>query len=102
MQEVLERWAGPSATALHTGPDGYPASLPAPDYPVGVIAGTRSTRLSDRWLPVPNDGAVSVESARLEGMTDFIMLDVAHWDLRGNREVARQVIHFLREGEFAR
>jgi pimeloyl-ACP methyl ester carboxylesterase len=100
MREVLERWAGPSATALHTGPDGYPASLPPPDYPVGIIAGTNSTRMSDRYLPVPNDGAVSVDSAKLDGMTDFIMLDVAHWDLRGDRKVAEQVVFFLENGRF--
>lgn len=100
MEEVLSRWAGPAATALHTGPDGYPAQLPPPAYPVGVIAGTRSTRVSDRYLPLPNDGAVSVASARLDGMADFITLDVAHWNLRGDRDVAVQVIHFLEYGRF--
>ena len=99
-QEKLLEWAGPAAQTLHTGPDGYPASLPAPDYPVGVIAGNRGTRLSDKWLPTPNDGAVSVASARLDGMSDFIAVEVAHWDMRSSPVVAELVIEFLRHGNF--
>jgi pimeloyl-ACP methyl ester carboxylesterase len=99
-QETLLDWAGPSARALHAGPDGYAASLPAPDYSVGVIAGNRGNHMSDKWLPTPNDGVVSVESARLDGMTDFIEVDVTHWDMRRDPVVAALVIDFLRQGKF--
>ena len=99
-QETLLGWAGPSAQALHTGPDGYAASLPAPDYSVGVIAGNRGNHMSDRWLPTPNDGVVSVASARLDGMTDFIAVGVTHWDMRSSPIVAELVIDFLRYGRF--
>jgi pimeloyl-ACP methyl ester carboxylesterase len=99
-QETLLDWAGPSAQALHTGPDGYAASLPAPEYSVGIIAGTRGNHLSDKWLPTPNDGVVSVESARLDGMTDFIEVDITHWDMRRDPIVANLVIEFLRHGRF--
>ena len=99
-QETMLGWAGPSAQALHTGPDGYAASLPAPDYPVGVIAGNRGNHMSDKWLPTPNDGVVSVESARLDGMTDFVEVEVAHWDMRSDPVVAELVIDFLRHGRF--
>lgn len=99
-EETLLEWAGPSARALHTGPDGYPASLPAPDYPVGVIAGDWAPELSEKWLPVPNDGVVSVDSARLEGMADFVVVEVAHWKMRSDPVVAELTIDFLRHGEF--
>jgi len=99
-EETLLEWAGPSARALNTRPDAYPASLPPPDYPVGVIAGIRGTHVSDRWLPTPNDGVVSVASARLDGMTDFVAVDVTHWDMRRDPVVAELVIDFLRHGEF--
>ena len=85
---------------LRTGPDGFPASLPPPYYPVGVIAGTRDNPMSNKWLPIPNDGMVSVESVRLEGMTDFTTLDVNHWELRNEPDVAAQVIEFLLHGRF--
>ena len=98
---ILER-AGPTAKSLSTGPEGFPASLPPPYYPVGVIAGTRDNPMSNNWLPVPNDGMVSVESARLEGMTDFRTFPVSHWELRNDAGVAEQVIEFLLNGRFAR
>lgn len=99
-QQELLGWAGPTAQALHTGPGGYAASLPPPAYSVGVIAGTRGNALSDNWLPTPNDGVVSVESARLDGMADFMIVDVTHWDMRSDRLVAESVIEFLRHGRF--
>ena len=92
--------AGPSARALGTGPQDFAAQLPAPDYEVGVIAGTRGTPLGDQWLPKPNDGLVSVESAKLQGMTDFRVYPVSHWRLRSDPDVAAEVVHFLREGRF--
>lgn len=98
---TLLELAGPTAKALRTGPNGFPASLPAPDYPVGVIAGTRDNPLANKWLPLPNDGMVSVDSARLDGMTDFITFDVSHWQLRNNPAVAKQVIEFLLQQRFA-
>jgi len=98
---VLEM-AGPTAKALRTGPGGFPASLPPPHYPVGIIAGTRDNRLANEWLPIPNDGLVSVESARLDGMDDFVSFDVTHWDLRNEPQVAAQVVAFLETGRFER
>ncbi len=100
LAQVLMDQAGPAAQALVTGPDGFAASLPEPDYPVGVIAGTQGNLLSDQWLPLPNDGLVSVQSARLEGMTDFVTVDASHWQLRNRRDVAELTVRFLRSGAF--
>ncbi|MDJ0917584.1 MAG: alpha/beta fold hydrolase [Woeseiaceae bacterium] len=98
---ILEM-AGPTAMALSTGPTGFPASLPAPYYPVGVVAGTQDTAVANKWLPLPNDGLVSVESARLEGMSDFITFDVTHWELRSDPGVVEQVVAFLSNEAFDR
>ena len=94
--------AGPTARMLGTGPDGLAASLRPPDYPVGVIAGTRDSGVTNQWLPLPNDGMVSLDSARLDGMTDFIELSVTHFGLRNDPEVARQTLYFLAHGSFSR
>ena len=98
--DTLLDWAGPTARALRTGPTGFPASLPTPDYPVGVIAGTQGNALGNEWLPQPNDGLVSVESARLAGMADFVSFDLTHWGLRNDPRVAAQVVAFLQTGQF--
>ena len=100
LQRSLLEMAGPTGSALGTGPDDFPASLPAPNFPVGIIAGTRDTALANKWLPLPNDGLVSVESASLDGMTDMITFDVNHWELRSDSAVAQQVIEFLLNGRF--
>ncbi|MDJ0927770.1 MAG: hypothetical protein QNJ73_08975 [Gammaproteobacteria bacterium] len=43
---------------------------------------------------------VSVDSARRDGMTDFITLKVSHYEWRSNVEVAAQVIEFLLRRRF--
>ena len=71
------------------------------DYPLGVIAGRRSLYpLASLLLPGPNDGRVTVARTRVEGMTDHIVLPVAHPTMMWNRRVQAETVHFLREGRF--
>lgn len=99
---TLVDMAGPTARMLGTGSDDFPASLPPPDYPVGVIAGTRDAVVTNEWLPLPNDSMVSTVSTRLDGMTDYVEFPVTHWGLRNSEGVARAAIHFLQTGAFSR
>lgn len=93
--------AGPTARRLGTDPDSFPNSLPAPDYPVGVIAGVRDARFID-LIPGDDDGLVPLESTKVAGMVDFIIVESNHYLMRYSQEVARQTIAFLRAGEFLR
>ena len=47
-----------------------------------------------------NDGKVSVERAKLEGMRDFRVLDVAHPFIMKHPEAMRLSLEFLRNGRF--
>ena len=43
---------------------------------------------------------VPVESTKLDGMSDFVVVESGHSALRYDEEVANQVIAFLKRGKF--
>ncbi len=99
------RWfrvlAGPTGMRLGRGNNSWPKQLPAPDYELGVIAGTHSANPIGSWiLSGPDDGIVSVQSARLTGMKDFMLTPAGHVMMRYSDEVADAVIQFLQSGSF--
>lgn len=93
---------GPAGHELGTGADSIPLQLGAVDYPVGVIAGTRSVNpLLSTALPPPHDGKVSLPRARVEGMSDFLSVPVSHPFIMRNDAVIAAVLRFLATGAFA-
>ena len=93
--------AGPTAQQIGTGKNSFPRRLPRPDYELGVIAGTHSINPIGSWvLSGPDDGIVSVESTRIEGMTDFMLTPADHVLMRYSNEVADAIISFLETGRF--
>ncbi len=102
---LYDRVNGPAGGQLVTGPDGMPARLGPVDFPLGVITGNERTPF-DGWfatqIPGENDGKVSVESAQVEGMTDFLILPVNHTFIVNDDEAIRQTFHFLRHERFSR
>jgi pimeloyl-ACP methyl ester carboxylesterase len=93
---------GPAGLQLTTDLDGTLTSLPAVDYAVGIVAGTRTIHpiSSTLILPRPNDGRVSVESSKLDGMADHITVKAFHARLPRHRVAINQTIAFLQEGRF--
>jgi pimeloyl-ACP methyl ester carboxylesterase len=104
-RSALCRWlVGPNLSRLGTEtPDAIAPQLPPPDYEVGVIAGSANLNpLFSHWQAGPNDGAVSITSARLAGGRDFLVVPHSHTAMLWRRGVAQQVLAFLRTGRFAR
>ncbi len=96
----LYRWIyGPAGQQLTTQ-EPYPQMLPPCE--LGIIAGSRSyDPLFGRKIPGIHDGKVSVESTKLDGMNDHIILPVCHTLMPESRRVHRQVLAFLKHGKFA-
>ena len=91
---------GPVGSALGTDSTHIPATLPPPDYDMGIIAGTRSIQpIGHLAIPGPDDGIVSVEQTKVEGVP-VIVLPRSHAFIMSSRYTARAVIEFLRTGEF--
>ncbi|MCP5055545.1 MAG: alpha/beta hydrolase [bacterium] len=93
---------GPTAETLGTGRTSFPRSIGPPDYELGIIAGAHplSSNVGAWIVTGENDGVVSIESARVEGMTDFLAVPAGHVRIRNNDGVVDEVIHFLRAGRF--
>jgi pimeloyl-ACP methyl ester carboxylesterase len=99
----LIRWAtGPTAQELGTAPSSLPNRLGPADFELGVITGSRSLNPVASWLIAgADDGVVSVSSARLKGMADFLVVPKSHTFIMNSSEVAREVIYFLNHGAFS-
>ena len=100
----MYRWVnGPAGQQLGTGPDDMAAALGPVDYQTGIITGDKHS-FFDGWLadiiPGQDDGKVSVERAKVEGMTDFLVLPYAHSFIMQADEVISQTLYFLQYGIF--
>lgn len=92
---------GPVGRQLGKGEDSVPLQLGPADFEVGIIAGDRTIDpITSSVLPDPDDGKVSVLDTRLEGMTDFIVVNHSHAYLMRQEEPVRLTIRFLETGRF--
>ena len=94
---------GSVGAGLGTSSESLPARLGPPNFEFGVIAGNQPINPLGWWLiPGENDGEVSLESTRLEGMSDFVVVRENHTFMMDAPEVAKETVAFLRTGHFDR
>ena len=98
---LFRAWNGPAGSELGTGSESLPRQLGPARFNVGIITGTRTINpFLSLLIPGSDDGKVSVDRARLEGMSDFLVLPVSHPFIMNSKDAIRQTIHFLRSGSF--
>lgn len=100
---LFRRLNGPAGAQLGTGPGSVPNKLGPARFELGIIAGNRSINLINSCLIAGrNDGKVSIERTKLEGMADHLVIPSAHPFLMRHPEAIRQTLAFLATGRFAR
>ena len=78
-----------------------PSQLGPATFDVGIITGNRSINLFlSMMIPGEDDGKVSVERAKLEGMADFLVVPHTHPFIMKSELVIEQVLFFLEYGRF--
>lgn len=92
---------GPAGHQLGTDKSSIPLNLGPADFDVGIITGNRTINLLlSTLIPGGDDGKVSIQRARLDGMKDFIVAPSSHPFIMKNNYVIEQVIHYLENGTF--
>jgi len=98
---LFRKFNGPGGMQLGAGENGFIKSLEMPPYEFGVIMSTRSINpVESMFIHGKDDGRVSIESARLEGMRDFVLVRSNHHVAMKKDETIKQVINFLHTGQF--
>ncbi|NQV86779.1 MAG: alpha/beta fold hydrolase [Woeseiaceae bacterium] len=93
---------GPAGYQLGKGANSVPLALGPVDFELGVIAGNRSIDpITSAILDNPDDGRVSVEDTKVEGMDDFVVVEHSHAFMMRMRRPIELTKTFLRTGRFS-
>lgn len=93
---------GPAGDQLGTDEHSIPLSLGPVDFELGVIAGTKTVNpILSLYLENPDDGKVSAENTKVEGMQDFLEVPHSHTFMMRKEIVISQALQFLKTGYFS-
>jgi hypothetical protein len=102
---IFKWFNGPAGQQLGTDSNSIATRLGPITYPLGIITGNKSGFFDvwiSKYIPGENDGKVSVQRAKVEGMTDFLVLPYSHTFIMRKKQVIFQTRHFLEHGSFYR
>lgn len=108
----LYRWLkGPAGQEMGTENGGIHRLFNAAvNYPLGIIAARLpkdyKTKFKPFFMPGPeiikgeNDGLVSIENTKIDGMTDHVVVTSEHTSIEENQKAWTHALHFLRHARF--
>jgi triacylglycerol lipase len=85
-------------TGQKLGDESFYDTLPVPNVEFGIVAGSKSHTGFIR--DEPNDGVVTADSTKLDGMTDWVLVHHTHTFMMNSRATFELVRAFLRTGKF--
>lgn len=92
---------GPAGNQLGTEKGDIPKQLGRVDFELGIITGKKSINpILSMIIDGEDDGKVSIQNAKVEGMKEFIIYDTSHPFIMKNDGVIKLVIRFLKFGSF--
>ncbi len=92
---------GPAGMQLGTGQQSLLLQLGAPEFKLGIITGNFSFNPFYSYLIAgEDDGKVSIESAKLEGMKDFLVVPHSHSFIMNSDVVIEKTLNFFKKGKF--
>jgi len=93
---------GPAGQQLGKGENSVPLKLGPATFELGVIAGNRTIDpITSAVLENPDDGRVSVEDTKLDGMADFVVVEHSHAFMMRMRRTIELTKAFLSKGRFS-
>ena len=98
----LFQWLnGTAGSQLGTEESSKPNSIGPANFPVGVIAGRKTINpVLSMMIPGDDDGKVSVERTKLEGMKEQLVVPYSHTFIMNKPLVIENTICFLQNGHF--
>jgi triacylglycerol lipase len=99
---IFRKIEGPAAMQLSTNPkNSLPIQLGKVDFDLGIITGNKSNNILVSWMiKGENDGKVSVESSKVDGMKEHIILPFSHTFIMNKQLVLNQTLNFLQNDNF--
>jgi len=98
---VAAMFSGEAGKQLGTDEDDIPANLKPVDFELGIVAGTGTINpFMSAVLPAADDGKVTVERTKVDGMTDFLVVTKSHRTLMQSDSVIQNTAAFLHSGQF--
>jgi triacylglycerol lipase len=98
---LFQKINGPAGSQLGSDNHSLPRKLGPVRFELGVIAGDRSINwINSMMIAGPDDGKVSVESTKIEGMKEHVVVRHTHPYIMKAKDSIGLTIRFLRSGSF--